>query len=366
MNAYERESEALDRELLELIERWRTSGEAWEEPAFDALALRIFAYQVRYNAPYARYCETLGITAQRPPEHWERIPAVPASSFKDAAITTGEASAAVLAFETSGTTGPRKGRHLLENASLYEAASGAGFERAMLADGARLRYFNLVSNPAERPASSLGYMMARVSERYGDARTGWYLREDALLFDALQHDIRGAQCAGIPLMLAGTAFAFVHLADRLEHTGPLALPSGSRIMETGGFKGRSRAIDRSQLYAKLAAALGVPSSSIVAEYGMTELSSQYYDSPASRSGPQRIKCGPPWLRARVVDERGARVPAGTIGSLVHLDLANRSSVVCVSTEDLAAEVDDGFVLLGRDAHAALRGCSLDAEELRAG
>jgi hypothetical protein len=37
--------------------------------------------------------------------------------------------------------------------------------------------------------------------------------------------------------------------------------------------------------------------------------------------------------------------------------------VAVETEDLAYACDDGFVLLGRDVEAELRGCSLDAEEL---
>jgi len=366
VNAYQSESAALESELLERIERWLSTGEGWDAATFPALALRLFAYQSRYNAPYAAYCQTLGFTAQRLPERWDAIPPVPAASFKDAALTTGSEASTMLAFETSGTTGGRPGRHLMETATLYDAAGRAGFERAILADGARLRFFNLVPDPKECPGSSLGYMMARVCETYGDDRTGWYLRVGVLLLYSLLHDIRGAQCAGIPVMLAGTAFAFVHLTDYLEHKGPLTLAQGSRIMETGGFKGRSRAVERSELYEKLAVSFGVPRPSIVAEYGMTELTSQYYDSVASRSEPRRIKRGPPWLRARVVDERGSRVSPGTIGSLVHLDLANRSSVLRVSTEDLAAEVDDGFVLLGRDANAALRGCSLDAEELRAG
>jgi len=49
---------------------------------------------------------------------------------------------------------------------------------------------------------------------------------------------------------------------------------------------------------------------------------------------------------------------------VHVDLANRSSCVAIATEDLGARFDDGLVVIGREAGAALRGCSLDAEELR--
>ena len=36
----------------------------------------------------------------------------------------------------------------METRALYDAALLAGFDRFMLSDGARLRYFNLVPNPA--------------------------------------------------------------------------------------------------------------------------------------------------------------------------------------------------------------------------
>ncbi len=50
---------------------------------------------------------------------------------------------------------------------------------------------------------------------------------------------------------------------------------------------------------------------------------------------------------------------------MHVDLANRSSCVAIQTEDLGVQFDEGLVLIGREQGASLRGCSLDAEELRA-
>lgn len=79
----------------------------------------------------------------------------------------------------------------------------------------------------------------------------------------------------------------------------------------------------------------------------------------------RYKRSAPWLRVRVVDAAGKDVPDGVVGALVHVDLANRSSSIAISTEDLGALTDDGLVLIGRERGAALRGCSLDAEALRA-
>ena len=135
-------------------------------------------------------------------------------------------------------------------------------------------------------------------------------------------------------------------------------------METGGFKGRSRIVERAALYHEASTRLGIPIEAIVAEYGMTELTSQYYDAPSSRAQIEpRMKVPPPWLRPIVVDGEGRPLPAAIVGAIRHVDLANRGSVIAIETEDLGAIVDGGLILLGREQSAELRGCSLDAEAL---
>lgn len=348
----------MDAEILGAIEAWHRRGEPLSTEAFNDLALRIFAYQFRYNEPYARYCAALGVTPTSLAS-WEAIPAVPAAAFKEAAVTTFDPAKAALVFETSGTTMGTPGRHYMETAALYDAALLASFDRCMLSNAPRLRFLNLVPNPAERPRSSLGYMMGRVAEQRGDGRTGWYLRDDALLADELFADLRSAIAQAQPVCIATTAFALVHALDAIEARDiAFALPAGSRVMETGGFKGRARSVDRNELYARICERFGVAEDAIVSEYGMTELTSQYYDSPSRRH------TGPPWLRARVVGPDRRSVPEGIIGSLLHVDLANRSSCIAVVTEDLGAQSEGGLVLLGRDRESSLRGCSLDAEDLR--
>jgi hypothetical protein len=365
--SYEADSQALDAEILAVIEAWHRTGERLEEPAFDALALRLFAYQLRYNEPYARYCARLGVTLSSLPPTWAGIPAVPAPAFKSAALATFAPDAAALIFETSGTTGGTGGKHYLETPALYDAALLAGFDRFMLADAPKLRYFNCVPNPADSPHSSLGYMMRRVAERRGDGRTGWYLRDGHLLDDEFVADLQAAIAQAQPVCIAATAFALVHLLDAMDRRGlRVALPPGSRIMETGGFKGRSRIVARAELYARACERFGLHSAAIVAEYGMTELSSQYYDAPDGRGSPEnRRKLAPPWLRGRVVGPDRVRLTPGATGSIVHVDLANRASCIAIATEDLGVEVDEGLVLLGRTSDSPPRGCSLDAEDLRA-
>lgn len=357
--AYRAEAGALDARIRAVI-----AAGTLDAAAFDDLACAIFAHQFHWNAAYAAYARSLGIDEARLPRTAAAIPAVPAAAFKDAALCTVAPSEAAVWFETSGTTQARSGRHYLESPALYEAALLAGFDRALLADGARLRYALLVPDPRERPHSSLGYMMAAVARERGDGPPGWYLREDGVDLDALAADIARAHLDGVSVCIATTAFALVALLDGLERAGrTLPLPPGSRVMETGGFKGRTRVVSRDELYRQAAAAFGIDQAQIVAEYGMTELSSQYYDSHASRGSARRVKEPVPWLRPIVVDQAGRQLPDGVVGAIRHVDCANRSSVVAIETEDLGAIVPGGLVLLGREEGAAARGCSLDAEDL---
>jgi hypothetical protein len=339
---------------------------ALDDAAFERLACDIFAYQFRCNAPYAAYARSRGVSSGRLPRTAREIPAVPAAAFKEAVLSTAGAGAAALWFETSGTTAGVGGRHYLEAADLYEAALLAGFDRALLADGARLRYLLLVPDARRRPHSSLGFMLDRIAAARGDGRDGRFVDGDDFDADGFVRALDAAVADDVPVCIATTAFALVAALDELAARGrSVALPAGSRIMETGGFKGRSRIVERAELYAAASARFGLPTAAIVAEYGMTELSSQYYDSPASRPSTLRAKLWPPWLRPVVVDPLGEPVPLGVVGAIRHIDCANRSSVVAVETEDLGALTPGGLILLGREAGAELRGCSLDAEDLAA-
>ena len=104
---------------------------------------------------------------------------------------------------------------------------------------------------------------------------------------------------------------------------------------------------------------------IIAEYGMTELSSQLYEDGSFSKSPARDRrlWVPGWVRASVVDPTTLEVVAdGEPGILRIDDLANIDSVAAVQTSDLAIAVDGGVRLIGRAPGAILRGCSLSIEE----
>src|SRR5258708_12224197 len=145
-----------------------------------------------------------------------------------------------------------------------------------------------------------------------------------------------------PIALLGTAFNFVHLLDRLaELRRRLPLPEGTRLMETGGYKGRSRSLPKSELHQKITERLGIPPTHVVSEYGMTELSSQAYDSKVPAAGAQveareRVFHFPPWARVQIISpETGEQVSEGATGLLRVCDLANLHSVLPVQTHDPA-------------------------------
>jgi hypothetical protein len=362
------EAAALDATFLGFVRDWAAGGGGLDEATFDAHARALFAHQAAHNSAYARFAAARGFAPDRPPASWREIPAVPASAFKDATLATFEPARAELEFHTSGTTAERAGRHYVERAALYDVALLAGFDRFMLPDRPRLRFLNLIEGPRTKPHSSLGYMLAHVAVLRGDGAAAYFVTGETLDAEAFRRAFEAARAAGRALCVAGTAFAFAALLETLERA-PLAGPApvGSRVMETGGFKGRAKSVGSAELYAGLERALGIPQRAIVAEYGMTELLSQFYDAPESRDAAVRIKVAPPWLRTLVVDPAGVEVTPGASGFLRHVDLANRSSVVAIDTEDRGyAARGGGIVLLGRELDAPARGCSLDAEELRAG
>ncbi len=150
---------------------------------------------------------------------------------------------------------------------------------------------------------------------------------------------------------------FEWLGDRT-----LTLPEGSLAVETGGYKGTNRELPKAELYARFAGHLGLHGNAVANEYGMTELSSQFY-----ARGTDTPHISPPWARGLVVDPASGReVDDGETGMLRLYDAANLWSVCAVQTQDLAIRRGNDFELIGRDPAALARGCSRTADEMLAG
>jgi hypothetical protein len=140
-------------------------------------------------------------------------------------------------------------------------------------------------------------------------------------------------------------------------------------MVTGGFKGARDRIDPEALAETIERRLGVARDFQASEYGMTELSTQYYDARLRRAlGADGAEAArgfvvPPWARVRIVEPTdGREVDEGTVGTIVHYDLANRGSAIALQTSDLGVRTGPrAFELRGREPGAEARGCSLAAD-----
>ncbi len=359
------EGTALRAELFELFARPIDSPLTDDE--FTERARRVFAYQLARNAVYAAYCRRRG----RLPDgigHWSEIPAVPTAAFRELPLVSGDPDRAEAVFRTSGTTRgcERRGEHYILDLALYHDALLPSFAAYLLPDGAEPPMLSLVPSAHEMTDSSLAHMIDVVMDRLGaDGSRSIATVAAGVDYDALDDALRGYRAVDTPVMLVGTSFAFVHWTDRLRERGAShRLPDGSRLMDTGGFKGRSRVVPEAELRATYRELLGIPEDHVVNEYGMTELCSQFYDNVlrdrvVRGAARPRHKVPPPWVRTLAVDpETLEPLAPGAVGILRHYDLANLGSVLAVQTEDLGREVEDGFVVLGRAGGAPPRGCSI--------
>jgi hypothetical protein len=352
--------------LEEDVLEWMTSKPWAADPdRFERMALALFRFQFEQCEPYAMLCRSLDRVPERVVEAKD-IPAVPTGAFKEFDLRCFSHARTMRTFRTSGTATDRRGQLHLERLDLYEASLLASLRHALLVEytGRSMRMRFLAPAPAEAPDSSLSYMFGALLDAEGGSDCGFDLHGGELDIDALRTAIEAARRAGEAILVAGTAFAFVHLLDATgaQHW---ALPEGSRVMETGGFKGRSREVPRDILHAELAARFDLPRTSVINQYGMTELGSQFYDSTLFDPPGPRRKLIPPWTRVRLVEpESGVDVRPGEIGMILIHDLANTGSIAAIQTADLGrAILDDqgreiGFDVIGRAEGAEARGCSI--------
>lgn len=343
-------------ELLAFIERDSCTNEE-----FDDLALRLFAYQYANNDAFRRLCRRRGATL-RNVKSWRDIPAVPVDAFKELELTCKVPAPSDRVFMTSGTTrGDLKGRNRHPTLAVYDRSMLVNFRRRFMGDTGRIRMGILFPEEAVLPNSSLAHYLARAVHEFGAPASRHFISSDGLAVEALCETIRVCERNGEPYAMLGASYSFVHLLDRLAEQGvSFRLPPGSQILDTGGFKGQSRELPMEAFYDELAARLGVARERCINMYGMTELSTQFYD--AGNAVLPSVKSGPHWIRSRLLDPLSGRAVApGERGLLAHCDLANFNSVTTVLTEDVGIAVESGFLLLGRAQGAAAKGCSLAIE-----
>jgi len=298
---------------------------------------------------------------------WRDIPPVPTLAFTQLDLGCGPAERL---FVTSGTTqgAERRGRHSVPDLRLYRAAARAGLQEFVFPDVADMRILSLIPSAMERPDSSLAHMIDWAIEDFGGRGSAVFATGARFDFSGFAQALQRSEQDGHPVCIMATTGGVIRFLDRCRDDGwVFRLPHSSRLMDTGGTKGAPRALSRHGLLHAVWNTLAIPGYFVVNEYGMTELSSQFYDNVIrdryDGRTTHRAKVGPHWVRARVLDPATLReVPTGERGLLCHVDLANVGTALAVLTEDVGRLTRDGFELIGRVEDAEARGCSLALAE----
>jgi hypothetical protein len=328
-------SGSVDIQLLEeRVSRFIRFGEG----SFEELILAAHAFQRAWCGSYGTYCSNF-----ETPKRWHDIPAIPVAAFRHTAIRSFPVAETVRFFRTSGTTGEGYGEHHFRTLELYRSAALGGWRNAGLPTA---NLFCLMPSPEESPNSSLSCM------------GGWLASKERFFLGRWDRLVRAISCEEKPALLFGTALAFLDLFEWLGHR-ELRLPAGSLAVETGGYKGTNRSLPKPELYVSFEKHLGIGADEIWNEYGMTELSSQFYSR--GLANPHR---GGAWVRALVIDpESGKECGDGGTGVLRIFDLANLGSCCALQTRDLAIRRGSEFELIGRDPAALPRGCSRAVDDI---
>jgi hypothetical protein len=343
---------------------------AFDDEAFNGLAVELFHDQFENNAVYRGLCRQQKIAPARVTSRRE-IPAVTTSAFKEVPLACFPTQQAAAVFHTSGTTQQRAGKHYFRTLKFYRAAMLRSFAAYCLAGIKKIRLFFLGPTFELFPNSSLGYMFSGIRDEFGDEKSAVFFSPEKVDAEGLQKALDQASQENAPVFILGTALALLECIKIFQQRKrKFQLPAGSRILDTGGYKSRRLEIKREEFQNRLGEIFGVPQEYLLNEYGMTELSSQFYESrlpgiPLRQERPAyALHFMPPWVRVVAVDPEYLEIlPAGEIGLLRIFDLANVDSVMAIQTEDLGRAWQDRLELIGRAAGAELRGCSLLTETI---
>jgi len=346
-----------------------------DDTAFNDLALELFQHQFEMNTVYRGICNRSNVL----PNHftdWREIPAVTTSAFKEVPLTCFPAHEAAAVFHTSGTTQHRPGKHYFRTLNYYRAAMLRSFAAHGLDnENDKMRMFFLGPTLEFFPNSSLGYMFSGLRDEFGDEKSAVFFSPQHIDAPGLQRALETATQENAPVFILGTALALLEAMEVFQQQNrKFKLPFGSRILDTGGYKSRRVEITREEFQNRLCEIFGVPREYLLNEYGMTELSSQFYDSPlidfdrrdrklaTMPSAPRPLHAVPPWVRIAAVDPENLNIlPEGEAGLLRIFDLANVDSVMAIQTADVGSAWENRLELVGRAGGAELRGCSLLTE-----
>jgi len=356
----------LDRDILEFIDRGLEND---DEARFNDLALREFELQYHTLKPFREYCDKKG-AAPGKVGNWKDIPAVPSLAFKKFIMASFPTEKAEHAYFTSGTTSPdRKGAIYRDKGAvgLVNAANELLTRHYVFPDMERMKILLMVPSPKLAPGIGMAVGLEQLRVKFGTPESAYLITRSGLDLELLLGSLIEAERTAEPLALIGSTAGFIYFLKACEKEGlSFRLPPGSRVCDGGGYLGQFGECSKEEYFEKCHKVLGVPEHYCINVLGMGEISTNFFDSVLKDhlegKSAERHKVIPPWSRLEVVDVESFRpLPRGETGLLRHYDLANRSMVLAVQTDNLGFETDGGFEIVGRWTK---RPGSLEAEEIK--
>lgn len=326
---------------------------------FNSLACQLFAYQFEH-IPLARaYFEKCGVS----PGSLERFTAIPPiglNIFKRYELF--DESSCLKTFRTSGTSGKGRGSSCFaaDDLELMRLAILVNAKATLFADQQKTRFMMLVPSPLDAPDIIMAHGMAQIAEEWATEPAFYAISKGAFLGPEAVAYLQKCIADQAPVTIIGGSFGFVNFIDKVApDLGSLPLPLGSRVLDAGGFKGRSRELTRADFLTMMADFFHLPAEQCLNLYGLTELGSQFYSRGHDAKKP------PHWTRVRICHPLTLEeVADGGEGIALLYDLTNVARPLAILTDDLGRRLGSGFEISGRASGSAPRGCSLSLEEIR--
>ncbi|MDZ7715300.1 MAG: hypothetical protein U5J95_03725 [Balneolaceae bacterium] len=317
----------------------------FSEVSFEEKAMAVFEYQRQHNEVYGRFCQALGVE----PDHTFDIPLLPIQAFKEAQITMQPDPDPEIIFQSSGTSGMNRSKHLVADTNLYRKSILNGFNQFYDLDQSVILAYT--PGYADNPHSSLIWMLNELIAQ-DDIGLSRFLSLDKPLEQATVEEI---EASGRRLILFGAAFGLLDLAE----SSTVSLPNNSTVIETGGMKTHRREMSREEMHHILADGFDLANDRIHSEYGMAELLSQAY-----ATGGKWFR-SVPWMKVTIrdPDDPMKQLPPFYEGLIGVVDLANVHSCPFILTGDKGVmDKKDRFQVLGRWNPKDLRGCNFLIDE----
>jgi phenylacetate-coenzyme A ligase PaaK-like adenylate-forming protein len=304
-----------------------------------SLIIEVFNYQFENCLFYNEYCKQLKCKPSTVTTI-DQIPFLPISFFKNFQIVTPpiDSNKGYTLFESSGTTGVERSKHLVYDSDWYVQRSIQLFEHAY----GKLEEWNIipiVASYKDNPHSSLLYMLNEFIKKSKYKNTHFFNSYKEIPLELYKQPGKK--------MFWGVTYALLDWAEQ----APIKLDKDSIVLETGGMKGKRAEMHRKEVHELLMNAFEV--NAIHSEYGMTELLSQSY---SKGDGVFDLPSGIIPMVREINDP--LTVSNSGRGGLNVIDLANIDSCCFIETQDYVQLSKNSFEVLGRLSGSESRGCNL--------